>query len=83
VSLFLNWACGQCGKHIEMKVLGEEIKRANGGVYDLPLPPGWLWRKYNSIRFPDRDSRALGCCEEHARLAAMKFEIPEWAEEKA
>lgn len=79
--LFLNWCCGHCGKVEQKKVTGAELRAAGDSVYDHPLPPGWVWRRYVSINYPDRDSRALGCSEEHARLAATRFEVPAWAQE--
>lgn len=82
MSILLCWRCAHCGKQAEIRVSGEELKAAGESVYDQPLPTGWAWHKYNSIRFPARDSRTLGCCAEHAKLAAMKFEIPEWAEKE-
>lgn len=75
--LYLNWCCGHCSKVEKLKVTGEQIKDKD--AYDMPLPTGWVWKKYKSINYPDKDSRALGCSEEHAKLAAARFEIPEWA----
>jgi hypothetical protein len=66
-----HWCCGFCGK------LGEVAPVAPGvPIYAAPLPEGWAWEKYDSARLPGLDSRALGCCPEHAKLAADKFRIP-------
>lgn len=66
-----TWVCGFCSK------LGDSPPMKPGdSAYDATLPFGWAWAKYKSARLPNADSRALGCCVEHAKLAAEKFTAP-------
>lgn len=80
--LFQVWRCAHCGELKDIKVTGAQLRAAEDSVYEMPIPPGWVWHKYVSINFPEKDSRILGCSEEHARLAAARFEVPAWAQEK-
>jgi hypothetical protein len=45
-------------------------------IQSLGIPPGWVWQRYRSFR-DDRETSALGCCLDHARLAAEKLGVPE------
>lgn len=65
-----TWCCAFCAKQITLP------GALSPCVYDSTIPYGWAWAKYDSARCPTRDSRALGCCPDHARMAAENFSVP-------
>lgn len=74
------WCCAHCGAKHEVPITADEFRaEGNTSTFDMALPAGWVWHKYKSINRPDDDTRILGCSPEHAKLAAARFEVPEWA----
>lgn len=67
-----TWVCAYCSK------LGESpAMKLGDSVFDAEIPKGWAWAKYQSVNRPEgADSRALGCCPEHAKLAAERYTAP-------
>lgn len=71
-----TWRCSGCGKQ---ELVRHDVDPTKTSSYTMPIPPGWVWVPYKSIRFPDRDSRMLGCSVACAKkgIAAARVAMPE------